>query len=106
MGGNFKFQLQDSFFWDLEVWKTNRTFWKKATFSLLENWIAIRTDDLRLDAPKTRKIQISHFLRFVSQKFFRKTANKIKKLKHQTFLSLLLLKSEHFSYYLLNLMPS
>ena len=32
MGGNFKFQVQDS---DLEVWKTNITFWKKATFSCL-----------------------------------------------------------------------
>ena len=34
--GYFKFQAQDSFFeyffQDLEIWKTNRTFWKKATF--------------------------------------------------------------------------
>ena len=32
----FKFQAQDSdlefFFGDLEIWKTNHTFWNKATF--------------------------------------------------------------------------
>ena len=33
IGGKFKFQVQDSdFFGDLEIWKTHRTFWKKATF--------------------------------------------------------------------------
>ena len=37
IGGKFKFQAQDSFleyffFGDLEIWKTNHTFWKKATF--------------------------------------------------------------------------
>ena len=36
LGGKFKFQAQDSFleyfFWDLEIWKSNLTFWKKATF--------------------------------------------------------------------------
>ena len=35
--GKFQFQAQDSFleyifFLDLKIWKTNRTFWKKATF--------------------------------------------------------------------------
>ena len=33
IGGEFKFQAQDSyleyFFEDWEIWKTNRTFWKK-----------------------------------------------------------------------------
>ena len=35
MGGNFKFQVQDSDleYIFLEIWKTHRTFWKKATFS-------------------------------------------------------------------------
>ena len=38
IGGKFKFQVQDSdleyfFSGDLEIWKTNHTFWKKATFS-------------------------------------------------------------------------
>ena len=36
MGGNFKFQFQDScwefFFGEWEIWKTNITFWKKAPF--------------------------------------------------------------------------
>ena len=37
MGGNFKFQVQDSDteYFILEIWKTNLTFWKKATFSQL-----------------------------------------------------------------------
>ena len=38
----FKFQAQDSdleyFFWDLEIWKTNLTFWKEATFSDLKQF--------------------------------------------------------------------
>ena len=39
MGGNFKFQAQDSFFGiiflgDWEIWKTNLTFWKKGTFNV------------------------------------------------------------------------
>ena len=41
MGGNFKFPVQDSFSeyflgGDLEIWKTNPTFWKKATFRMNE----------------------------------------------------------------------
>ena len=31
MGGNFKFQVQDS---DFEIWKRNLTFWKKAPLAL------------------------------------------------------------------------
>ena len=53
MGGNFKFQGQDSdseYFslGDWDIWKTNCTFWKKATFRnvqeklekdfVLQNW--------------------------------------------------------------------
>ena len=45
IGGKFKFQAQDSFleyffFGDLEIWKTNHTFWKKPPlilYPLLEN---------------------------------------------------------------------
>ena len=37
VNNKFKFQAQDSnleyFFLDLEIWKTNRTFWIKATFT-------------------------------------------------------------------------
>ena len=35
IGWKFKFQVQDSFleYILLEIWKTHRTFWKKATFS-------------------------------------------------------------------------
>ena len=38
IGEKFKFQVQDSFleyfhFGDLEIWKTNRTLWKKATLT-------------------------------------------------------------------------
>ena len=38
MGGNFKFQVKNSFFGSFfwEIWKTNRTFWKKATFKKKE----------------------------------------------------------------------
>ena len=37
MGGNFKFEVQDSdleyfILGDWEIWKSNRTFWKKNTF--------------------------------------------------------------------------
>ena len=40
--------------------------------------------DLRLDAPKIRKIQISYFLKLDFQKFFRKTAGQIAVLlQHQ-----------------------
>ena len=39
----FKFQAQDSnldfFFWDLEIWKMVRTFWKKVTFRTNHTWI-------------------------------------------------------------------
>ena len=38
LAGNLNFKLRivfwNIFFWDLEIWKTNRTFWKKATFSI------------------------------------------------------------------------
>ena len=44
IGGKFKFQAQDRSleyfsFWNWEVWKTNHTFWIKATFSFdLVHW--------------------------------------------------------------------
>ena len=39
VNNKFKFQAQDSnleyfYFGDLEIWKTNRTLWKKVTFSI------------------------------------------------------------------------
>ena len=44
IGGKPKFQVQDSDFWNiifLEIWKTHRIFWKKATFKrVMEIFVA------------------------------------------------------------------
>ena len=50
----FKFQAQDSFleyffFWDLEIWKTNRTFWKKNTFTFAKQVHATPQADMQSD---------------------------------------------------------
>ena len=34
-----KIEREAFFFGDLEIWKTNRTFWKKATFNIIKNLV-------------------------------------------------------------------